>query len=141
VTGETRAAVLLDGPEASGPALVLQAPISFWGGVDPKSGTIIDVRHPDTGKSIANTVLFLPGTIGSSSASSVMLELIRGGQAPAAIIFDLPDAILVLGLIVAREMQWAHPAAFQLDRSRFPDFEGKIVTVAADGRIWASTPD
>ena len=79
-----RADILVDGAPGSGPALLLDAPISFWGGVDPKSGRIADVRHPQHGENIAGTVLFLPGTIGSSSASAVLLELVRGGHAPAA---------------------------------------------------------
>ena len=69
-----RADILVDGAPGSGPALVLDAPISFWGGVDPKSGRIADVRHPQHGEAIAGTVLFLPGTIGSSSASAVLLS-------------------------------------------------------------------
>ena len=51
-------------------------------------------------------MLFLPGTIGSSSASAVLLELVHDGRAPAALVLHEPDAILLLGLIVAREMGW-----------------------------------
>ena len=63
----TRAEILVPGNTGEGEALVLSAPISFWGGVDPKSGRIADVRHPECGQNIAGKVLFLPGTIGSSS--------------------------------------------------------------------------
>ncbi|HUT50092.1 MAG TPA: DUF126 domain-containing protein [Alphaproteobacteria bacterium] len=100
---ETRARVLIAG-EAEGPLLRLAAPISFWGGVNPKTGTIADPRHPDHGQSIAGTVLAIPGTIGSSSSSAVMLELLRGGKAPAALLLGTVDAILTLGVIVASEM-------------------------------------
>src|SRR5690606_926476 len=98
--------ILVEGPASAGEALVLTAPISFWGGVDPKTGRIADPRHPQHGEDIAGRVLFLPGTIGSSSASAVLLELVRAGLAPAAIVMHEPDAILLLGLIVAREMGW-----------------------------------
>jgi uncharacterized protein len=111
-------AVLIAGPAAAGVPLVLGAPISFWGGVDPASGLIIDARHPDRGQSISGKVLALPGTIGSSSASAVLLELVRTGRAPAAIILHEPDAILLLGLIVAREMGWPTPIALKLDQER-----------------------
>ena len=90
---------------------MLTAPISFWGGVDPKTGRIADVRHPQRGETIAGRVLFLPGTIGSSSASAVLLELVHDGHAPAALVLHEPDAILLLGLIVAREMGWQTPLA------------------------------
>lgn len=98
----------------SGLCLALTAPISFWGGVDPRSGDIIDARHPQRGRNIAGTILALPGTIGSSSASAVLLELIHAGKAPAALLMDEPDAILLLGIIVAREMGWSTPPAFRL---------------------------
>lgn len=130
--------VLVPGAAGSGPALVLSAPISFWGGVDPKSGRITDVRHPQCGTSIAGTVLFLPGTIGSSSASAVLMELVHSGNAPAALVLHEPDAILLLGLIVAREMGWQTPVAVKLDRSRFGAFEGRSVTVMESGVIAAA---
>jgi uncharacterized protein len=104
---------LVPGPAASGPVLALTAPISFWGGVDPRTSVIADVRHPQHGKPIAGTILYLPGTIGSSSASAVLLELIHRAMAPAAIILKEPDAILLLGVLVAREMGWAAPAAYR----------------------------
>ena len=69
-------------------------------------------------RDIAGTVLFVPGTIGSSSAAAVLLELVHGGHAPAAIVLHEPDAILLLGLIVAREMGWETPIAVKLDRAR-----------------------
>ena len=129
--------VLVAGEAGSGPALVLSAPISFWGGVDPTTGTIVDVRHPEHGETIAGRVLFLPATIGSSSASAVLMELVHSGNAPAALVLHEPDAILLLGLIVAKEMGWPAPIAVRLDRDRFREFEGVAVSVSADGRIRA----
>ncbi|MBN9079023.1 MAG: hypothetical protein BGN87_02620 [Rhizobiales bacterium 65-79] len=123
--------------DAGGEALVLTRPISFWGGVDPKSGRIADPRHPEAGDNVAGRVLFLPGTIGSSSASAVLLELVRAGAAPAAIILHEADAILLLGLIVAHEMGWSHPPALRLDRERHGAFAGLYAEIHADGRISA----
>ncbi|MFH1796012.1 MAG: DUF126 domain-containing protein [Pseudomonadota bacterium] len=127
--------ILVEGRAGQGEALVLDAPISFWGGVDPKTGRIADVRHPQHGESIAGKVLFLPGTIGSSSASAVLLELVHNGHAPAALVLHEPDAILLLGLIVAREMGWETPVAVRLDRSQFAPFRGTSPTVATGGSI------
>ncbi len=127
--------ILVEGWEAHAPALVLSQPISFWGGVDPRSGRIADVRHPQCGSIIAGTALFLPGTIGSSSASAVLMELVRNGNAPAAMILHEPDAILLLGLIVAREMGLAPPLALRLDRERFPAFAGRTLAVSEAGAI------
>ena len=130
-----RGEVLVAGAAGSGPALVLDQPISFWGGVDPKTGGIADVRHPQHGENVAGRVLFLPGTIGSSSASAVLLELVRGGAAAAAIVMHEPDAILLLGLIVAREMGWPAPVAVRLDRAQHAGFAGNIVAVEPDGTV------
>ena len=122
--------ILVAGEAGAGPALVLSAPISFWGGVDPKTGTIVDVRHPEHGETIAGRVLFLPGTIGSSSASAVLLELVRSGNAPAALVLHEPDAILLLGLIVAKEMGWKTPVAVKLRQGRV-----RPVSNRSSGRI------
>lgn len=128
--------ILVEGRAGHGEALVLDAPISFWGGVDPKTGRIADVRHPQHGESIAGKVLFLPGTIGSSSASAVLLELVHNGHAPAALVLHEPDAILLLGLIVAREMGWETPVAVRLDRDTFPRVDvDAVLSISSDGRV------
>lgn len=124
------AEVLVPGRAGEGEALVLDAPISFWGGVDPRTGIITDVRHPQCGAAVAGRVLFLPGTIGSSSASAVLLELVHAGHAPAALVLHEPDAILLLGLIVAREMGWQTPPALRLDRGAYAALNGR--RLAAD---------
>ncbi len=95
--------VLVEG-SAVGPLLRLTRPISFWGGVDPVAGTIVDPRHPQFGTSIAGTVLAIPSAVGSSSSSAIMLELLREKQAPVAILMGKADAILALGVVVGAEL-------------------------------------
>lgn len=131
----TRAEVLVEGAGGRGDALVFTAPISFWGGVNPKSGQVADVRHPQHGLNIAGRVVFLPGTIGSSSAAAILLELVHAGRAPAAIVLHEPDAILLLGLIVAKEMGYDTPVAVQLHRREFEAFDGRPVSVSEAGEI------
>jgi uncharacterized protein len=115
----SQAKVLVPGPLSQAEALVLTAPISFWGGVDPKTSIVADVRHPQHGMKIKGRVLLVPGMIGSSSASAILLELVHRGIAPAALVLHEPDAILLLGIIVAREMGWDAPGAWQMDKARF----------------------
>ncbi|RWE02696.1 DUF126 domain-containing protein [Mesorhizobium sp.] len=129
------AGILVPGKVGEGEALVLTAPISFWGGVDPKTGRIADVRHPQHGEVISGRVLFLPGTIGSSSASAVLMELVHNGRAPAALVLHEPDAILLLGLIVAREMGWETPMAVRLERGLFETYRGSGIKVDGDGVV------
>lgn len=132
---QLQADILVPGAEVRAEALVLSAPISFWGGVNPQTGLIADVRHPQHGVSISGRVLCLPGTIGSSSAAAVLLELVYAGLAPSAIILNEPDAILLLGLIVAREMGHGVPPALRLDKAEFPRLTGRMLSIDADGRI------
>jgi uncharacterized protein len=89
---------------AQGRALVLDEPLSFWGGVDPATGDVIDGRHPQHGANVAGRILVMRSGRGSSSSSSVLAEAIRAGTAPAAIVLREPDPILALGAIVAREL-------------------------------------
>jgi predicted aconitase with swiveling domain len=94
---------LIEG-QAHGEILKLAAPISFWGGVDAKTGRIIQADHPNHGCLVAGKILAAPALIGSSSSSAVMLELLYIGKAPRALLLQQPDAILTLGVVVAQEM-------------------------------------
>jgi predicted aconitase with swiveling domain len=127
--------VLLTGQATEASALALTAPISFWGGVDPRTGVIADARHPEFGQSIAGRVLLVPATVGSSSAAAILLELVHAGRAPAAIVLHEPDAILLLGLIVAKEMGWPTPIALRLDRDRFAALNGYTLQISEAGII------
>jgi predicted aconitase with swiveling domain len=127
--------VLLPGPAVRAEGFALTAPISFWGGVDPKTGRIADPRHPEHGAELAGKVVMIPATVGSSSASAILLELVYGTRAPAAIILHEPDAILLLGLVVAREMGYETPISLQLDRGRFIELHGRAIAVSAEGAI------
>jgi predicted aconitase with swiveling domain len=95
--------VLLAGA-ARGRVLVLDEPLSMWGGLDPETGLIVDRRHPQLGASLAAVVVVMPFGRGSSSSSSVLAEAIRLGTAPAAILLREPDEILMLGALVARDL-------------------------------------
>jgi predicted aconitase with swiveling domain len=89
---------------ASGPTIVLTQPLSFWGGYDVKKGRIIDPRHPQTGRSVAEMIVIMPHAKGSSSSSSVLAEAIRNGTGPRGIILREKDLIISIGAIVAREL-------------------------------------
>jgi predicted aconitase with swiveling domain len=89
-------------------ASVLKLPsLSLWGGVDPFTGKLTDPALPHCGESVAGKVLMIAEPVGSSSSSAVLLELLQSGKAPAAIVLGRVDAIVALGVLVAREMGWA----------------------------------
>jgi len=93
---------------ASGPALVSNEPISFWGGYDWKSGEIIDRRHSLSGMVAKGKILAVPFTRGSSTTTAVLLESIREGTAPNAIITTATDFFFALASVVADEL-YANP--------------------------------
>ena len=87
-----------------GDVLVLEEPLSFWGGFDLETGVICDHSHPQFGTELAGKVLVMRSGRGSSSASSVLAESIRSGLGPIAILIKDPDPILALGAIIAAEL-------------------------------------
>jgi predicted aconitase with swiveling domain len=89
---------------ARGRAQVLEEPLSLWGGLDPETGAIIDVHHPQHGVIVAGSVLVMPFGRGSSSSASTLLEAVRLRTHPAAVVLAEADDILVLGAIVARAL-------------------------------------
>ena len=123
---------LIDG-ETEGVLLRLAAPLSFWGGVDPRTGVITQPRHPDHRASIAATILAIPRVVGSSSSSSVLLELIHQGKAPKAILLAEPDAITALGVLVAREMGFASLPVIQVALDGL--LSGMRLRVTQGGRV------
>ncbi len=102
---------------ARGQALVLEEPLSFWGGMDPATGRLIDRHHPQAGSDLAGRVLVMPVGRGSSSASSVLAEAIRAGTGPAAILLREADPIVALGALVAAELYGTECPVVVLDAS------------------------
>jgi predicted aconitase with swiveling domain len=97
---------------------------------------MIDPRHPSLGENVRGRVLVLPAGKGSSSASSILLEAVRLGTAPAAILTAEPDAILALGAAVAREMYATAPPVVVLGASAYHQIQtGDWVTVEANEQV------
>ncbi|WP_167815810.1 DUF126 domain-containing protein [Methanocorpusculum sp. GPch4] len=85
----------------TGPLLITDTPISFLGGVDPKTGIVIDESHPLFGKSITGKVLVFPYGKGSTVGSYVLYALAKNHAAPAAIINTECETIIATGAIIA----------------------------------------
>jgi predicted aconitase with swiveling domain len=95
--------VMVNG-SATGPALVLDEPLSMWGGLDAETGLIIDQRHPQCGQCVTGTIVVMDAGRGSSSASSVLAEAVRLGTAPVGFVMADVDEIVALGSLVAEEI-------------------------------------
>jgi hypothetical protein len=87
--------------QAEGPLIVLDEPLSFWGGFDAETGRIIDKNHSQLGIVLTGSIVVMPHGRGSSSSSSVLAEALRLGTAPAGFILGETDPILVIGALVA----------------------------------------
>ncbi len=95
---------LLVKSNTKGKILVCEEGVSFWGGIDPKNGQIIDQHHPNHGELISDRFVLMPVSRGSCSGSGVLLQLARSGLAPAALVFRDQEDILTLGSIIAAKL-------------------------------------
>jgi predicted aconitase with swiveling domain len=92
--------MLVEG-SAEGLALVLDEPLSLWGGLDPATGRIVEIGHPQRGADVGGRILVMPSGRGSSSSATVLAEAIRLGTGPAGVVLREPDGILAVGSLVA----------------------------------------
>jgi predicted aconitase with swiveling domain len=88
----------------SGSALVLEESLSFWGGLDPATGEIVEASHPQRGQIVTGRIVVLPAGRGSSSSATVLAESIRLGTGPVGIVLGEPDEIIAVGALVAAEL-------------------------------------
>ena len=133
---------LVDG-HASAPLLYADVGLSFWGGVDPFSGEVIDRHHPLSGECLAGRVLAIPSGRGSCTGSSVLMELISNGHAPAALVLAEADEILTLGVLVARTLFQRSLPVLCIGREAFGQLRGKAFA-RVDGThlsLYDSAPD
>jgi len=127
--------VLVSG-RAEGDALVTSEPLSFWGGNDFQSGEIIDKHHPLAGVRAAGRVLAVPSSKGSSTTTAVLLEAVRAGTAPAAILTTGVDTFFALASIVADVMYGKSFPVIALDPADFATLRsGEHLRIEASGVI------
>ena len=133
---------LVDGA-AFAPLLYADVGLSFWGGVDPFSGEVIDRHHPLSGECLAGRVLAIPSGRGSCTGSSVLMELISNGHAPAALVLAEADEILTLGVLVARTLFQRSLPVLCIGREAFGQLRGNAFA-RVDGThlsLYDSAPD
>lgn len=121
---------------ANGTAMVSDVPISLWGGLNPETGEIIDRRHPLSGEIVTGRVLVVPHGRGSCTASGVLLEAIRLGTAPAAIVLAQTDPIIGLGAILGEELYGiAMPLVVLAPQAHAEIAGGEELAISASGAI------
>ena len=122
--------------EAEGDALVTHDALSFWGGYDFQTGEIIDKRHPLVGVRAAGRILAVPFSKGSSTTTAVLLEAVRAGTAPAAILTTGADSFFALASIVADVMYGKSFPVIALEPDAFASLQsGRRLIVERSGLI------
>jgi predicted aconitase with swiveling domain len=125
---------------AKGNALVSKEPLSFWGGVSPHTGEIIDRRHECSGQVVKDRIFVFPRGKGSSTSSATLMESIKNDVAPAAIINLKVDPILALGSIVSGELYNRTVPIVVLEEQDFNLIkEGDLISIEPDGKVIVSS--
>jgi predicted aconitase with swiveling domain len=86
---------------AEGEALVTRMGISFFGGVDPDTGIVVERGHELEGQTVSGKVLVFPTGKGSTVGSYTLYRLKRNGMAPLAIVNAQCETITAVGCIIA----------------------------------------
>jgi len=89
---------------ATGPAMVLDDTLSFWGGFNPSNGEIIDVHHPQFQQLVGGSILFIPQSRGSAGTPGGIAETLRNGSGPLAFVLGEPDVNIGVGTLVANRL-------------------------------------
>jgi hypothetical protein len=111
--------------KAKGVALVSRKPLSFLGGVDPKTGVVNDSESDIKGESVKDKILVFPRGKGSTVGSYVIYQLKKNGVAPKAIIVEDAETIVATGAIISEI-----PMVDKIDISKIKS--GQIIEVDAD---------
>ncbi|MCZ6469808.1 MAG: DUF126 domain-containing protein, partial [Gammaproteobacteria bacterium] len=102
--GETIQGRVLVPGQASGPAMVLDETLSFWGGFNPVNGEIIDIHHPQHRARVGGSVLFISQSRGSAGTPGAIAETLRNGSGPAAFVLASADLNISVGVMVANRL-------------------------------------
>jgi predicted aconitase with swiveling domain len=130
---------VLNPGQCRGCALVLDEPLSFWGGFDPVHGTVIDRHHPQRGACVAGKVLALPGSRGSAGTPAGLAEAIRRGVGPVAILLRAPDVNITIGAMVAERLYGdAVPVLVVLPKDYGCLTTGAEISIAPNGTVTAA---
>jgi hypothetical protein len=115
--------------KAEGKAIVSTEPIGFYGGIDAKTGVVIEKGHPLEGKKVTGKILVFPCGKGSTVGSYVIYGLKKNNVAPAGIINKETETIVATGVILA-----GIPCIDQVDIDKIKDGD-KIVLDAEKGEV------
>ncbi len=121
---------------ASGPSLVLEDALSFWGGFDPATGEIIDVHHPQRGCRVGGSILFIPESRGSAGTPGGIAETLRNGSGPLAFVLGERDVNIGVGVLVANRLYNLQIPVLEIDVAEMATIaSGSRVEIDPEGRL------
>jgi hypothetical protein len=134
--GETFQGRVLVPGQASGPAMVLDETLSFWGGFNPVNGEIIDIHHPQYQSRVGQYILFIPQSRGSAGTPGAIAETLRNGSGPAAFVLAKADLNISVGVIVANRLYELNVPVIEIALSKFTQIENESnIQIDEDGLI------
>ncbi len=115
--------------KAEGEALVTSMPISFYGGVDPNNGIVLEKGHELQGQSVKGKILVFPQGKGSTVGSYTLYRMKKNGVAPAGMINKECETIVAVGAIIGEI-----PCVDKIDTSKLKtglklELENEIVKI------------
>ena len=114
---------------AEGEAIVTKDGISFYGGVDPDTGKVVEVGHELEGQSITGKILVFPSGKGSTVGSYTMYRMKKNNMAPAAIVNEQIDTIIAVGCIISEI-----PCVDKIDVSKIKTGQ-KMIVNGSEGTV------
>jgi hypothetical protein len=117
---------------AQGETLVTSMGISFYGGVDPETGVVVEKGHELEGQAIAGKILVFPTGKGSTVGSYTLYRLKQAGLAPAAIINAECETITAVGCIISEIPCVDQIPVEQLESGKQVQVDGEAGTVLAN---------
>ena len=115
--------------KATGPAMVSSDGISFYGGVEPETGMVVEKGHPLEGKSVKGKVLAFPEGKGSTVGSYVLYDMAKRGTGPIAIINKEIETIIAVGAIISEI-----PCVDKIEIEKIKDGD-EVIVDADNGKV------
>ena len=127
---------VLNKGQGSGDVLLLDEPLSFWGGYDPETGVILDKQHPQVGLVMTGKIVVMPGTRGSSGTPGVLGESLRLGTGPLGLILNKGDINVTAAAMIVSTLYNIDCPVIELDADAFAKLVDNIpLSISLEGQV------
>jgi len=120
--------------KGEGEALVTSQPISFYGGVDPTTGEVIEKGHELQGKNVKGRILVFPNGKGSTVGSYTLYRMKKNGTSPAGMVNKECETIVAVGAIISEIPCIDHVDISKIKTGDFVRVENGILTLQSTSK-------